>query len=329
MITDCTKNIIKYGHLKGVGKKYLVSVLKACAHESMSVEEYFSREVGGSRKHSNAEVKEAEVYSERQVAEAERYGHKIISMVDHDYPDSLKWVFDPPPILYCAGDVRLLQKDSITIIGTRSPTMHGSLIGERVTSSFCANGWVITSGLAKGVDAIAHQACIDAGGRTIAVLAHGLEKIYPAANKELAKRIIETGGLLVSEYGYKSFVGKSNFVERDRIQAALSKGVVLVQSDLRGGSLHASKAALRYGRYLVVLGQSVQDRLNQEPKIAANMVLAEGDNSAKAELLGVSLEEAGNIVYLRDKDLLLEVSDKLKNVSFRGEYISPSDLFKS
>ena len=164
--------------------------------------------------------------------------------------------------------------------------------------------------MAKGVDTVAHQVCVDGGGATIAVMANGLEKIYPAANKKLAMEIVERGGLLVSEYGYNSFVGKSNFVERDRIQAALAKGVVLVQSDLNGGSLHASRAALRYGRYLLVLGQSPRDVMSGAPKIEANRLLADGSENAKLELLKVTAEQLEKSIYISDKSLLPSAAKK-------------------
>ncbi|MGF2735366.1 DNA-processing protein DprA [Marinobacter sp. DUT-1] len=303
-------------------------MLSFCLRESVSVEKYFHDDVVKNNKYTEQEIREAEHYADVQLSVAKSYGHHIISMNDEAYPESLRSVSDPPPLLYCSGNLSLLKRESVTIIGTREPTDHGARIAERVTSWFVSDGWVITSGLAKGVDTLAHQSCLVRGGSTIAVLAHGLEKIYPASNKELARKIVDNGGLLISEYGYNSFVARSNFVERDRIQAALAKGVVLVQSDLRGGSLHASRSALRYGRYLVVLGQSIRDIRRSEPKTAANLLLADSEDFAKLELLNVSPDKLKNLLYLRDKSELPPTSSKLRSLSFDGKVEDSSDLFR-
>jgi len=327
MISDCTKSIIKYGYLKGIGRKYLVGVLRACAKDSISVEEYFIKDVVQSNKYSVKEIEEAEKFSEEQVSMALSFGHNIISMNDFSYPDSLRDVPDPPPFLYCSGNIDALKKDSVTVIGTREPTEHGRIIAERVTSWFVSDGWVITSGLAKGVDTVAHNACVEVGGATIAVMAHGLEKVYPAANRRLAERIVEHGGILVSEYGYNSYVNRSNFIERDRIQAALAKGVVLVQSDLQGGSLHASRASLRYDRYLVVLEPSALDIRRKESKVSANILFKSSNDIAKAELLAITPDKLNMVLYLKDKKYLPWAASKLRGVQFQNEDRVGSDLF--
>lgn len=328
MISDSAKAIIKYGSLKGIGKRFLAQVLDSCARKSISVEDFFVQDVLRNKTYENSDLVKAERYADEQIATARSLGHHIICMNDSAYPESLRSMPDSPPIIYCSGDVKLLEKESVTIIGTREPTEHGTQIAQRVTTWFVAQGWVITSGLAKGIDTVAHQACIGCEGKTIAVMAHGLEKVYPAANKGLAEDIILKGGLLISEYGYGSFVGRSNFVERDRIQAALSKGVVLVQSDSEGGSMHASRAALHYGRYLLVLGQSDRDINAGEPKIGANMLLAEPNVKTKMDLLKVSAEKLEKLLIVEDKRGLPVASEKLRKLVYTGRrQIESSDLF--
>ena len=300
MISKNTESLLTYRYLKGIGKKYLNDLIVAVEITGNSLSDCFYYKFKNS--YSSGEMEIAFNKAKEQVIIARKYGHKIISRLDNDYPERLKIVHDAPPILFCAGNINLLKyPDIITIIGTREPTAHGEIISERVTHWFTANGWVIASGLAKGIDTNAHKACLDIGGRTISILAHGLEKIYPAKNKKLASDIIDNNGLLITEYSYGAEITRSNFVERDRIQAALAKAVVLVQSDLTGGSLHASRAILEYERYLIVLGQSSTDISNNEEKITANMVLIQGSNNQKCSLLKTNHENLEKLIHLENK----------------------------
>ncbi|MCX8800769.1 DNA-protecting protein DprA [Vibrio parahaemolyticus] len=316
MISKSTKSLLAYRYLKGVGRKYLNDIAISAELSRISVDEAFSTGKMGTDKFSAEQLQQAFELAAEQIDIAESLGHTIISRLDEQYPDSLKNLPDAPPILFCAGDVSILKADSVTIIGTRSPTEHGVAIAQRITQWFSENNWSVTSGLAKGIDTVAHESCLEAKGKTIAVLAHGLEKIYPAQNKKLANEIVKQGGVLVTEYSYKSYIGRSNFVERDRIQAALAKAVVLVQSDLTGGSLHASRAILNYGRYLLVVGQSNRDVELREEKIAANMVLLFGESSEKMSLLKVSKDKLDMVLPLPNREHLEGVSNVIRNIVF-------------
>ncbi|EGR1859445.1 DNA-protecting protein DprA [Vibrio cholerae] len=316
MISKNTESLLAYRYLKGIGKKNLNALAIAAEKSGGSVQDCFQH--CKLNVFSTEEIEAALNKAKMQIETAELLGHMIISRLDSEYPNSLKVVDDAPPILFCAGNLELLTKDIITIIGTRSPTEHGISIADRVTKWFSENGWVIASGLAKGIDTVAHESCLEADGKTISILAHGLEKVYPAQNKNLAKRIIQQDGLLVTEYSYNSYVGKSNFIERDRIQAALAKAVILVQSDLVGGSLHASRAILDYQRYLIVLGQSTRDISNGEDKISANMLLINGKKNEKAKLLKTTEDMLRNLIVLPDKRYFAEVNDLIKGFRFNS-----------
>lgn len=320
MISTGTELLLAYRYLKGVGKKYLNELAVSVEETKQPIDSCFEAGRFGSA-FSPEEMEAAFAKAKEQISISISFGHTIISRLDEQYPQSLRAVPDAPPILFCAGNINLLHKESITVIGTREPTEHGVTIAEKVTKWFSDNDWVIASGLAKGVDTIAHQACLNAGGETIAVLAHGLEKVYPAQNKELASNIVKSNGLLVTEYGYNSYVGRSNFVERDRIQAALAKAVVLVQSDLVGGSLHASRAIIEYGRYLVVVGQSKRDIANGESKILANMVLTNGVLEEKSKLLKTKETQLGNVLLLRDKSYFSEINQQVKAIDFASSQV--------
>src|SRR5690606_3807633 len=157
-------------------------------------------------------------------------------------------------------------------------------------------------GLALGCDAIAHGAALDAGGHTVAVLAHGLQTIAPSTHRRLAEDILNKGGALVSQYPFGRGVIPQQFAQRDKTQAGMAQGVVLIQSDVQGGSLHASPAAIESGRWLAVPYPTESDRSAGAAKIKANLVLADGPPAARMELLRVKSESAlGRVLVLRGK----------------------------
>jgi len=320
MISKDTRALLAYGFLKGVGKTYLNELTTLTLRDGDSITSHFEFGKFSKGYFSEKETQEAFKLADQQIKITNSYGHVIISRLDEEYPDNLKAIKNPPPILFCSGNVKLLKKPVITIIGTRNPTKHGKLIAARVTNWFTKAGWVIASGLAKGIDTIAHSSCLESKGETVAVLAHGLEKIYPAENKYLAKEIVDSYGLLITEYKYNSYVGKSNFVERDKIQAAIAKAVFLVQSDVIGGSLHASRAALDYERYLIVVGQSTLDIKNNEAKIGANMLLLQGSINDKNKLLKTNIENMDKIIPLIDKSSFNDVNNKINQLKINTSY---------
>ena len=228
---------------------------------------------------------EAQSRAQQQLEQADRQDAFILSSVDADFPALLRTADDAPMFLFVRGALASVGEKSICVIGTREPTRHGVLTAERVTQYFAGRGWTIVSGLAPGCDAAAHRAAIAVDGKTVAVLAHGLQTIAPAQHAGLAAEIVASGGALVTEYGYGVEPASHQFVQRDRIEAGLSRGVVLVQSDLDGGSLHASRASLQYGRLLAVPRPTSADIDAASPKIKANLLLADGSDEENVKLL--------------------------------------------
>ncbi|MDQ7984063.1 DNA-processing protein DprA [Pseudomonas sp. G34] len=288
-----TEKTLFLSALPGVGAKTLLSLKKLDLEIfNTPTKELLSFLPMIKKKMGHDDLLKAEEYAKRNIDKAHEMGHKILTIFDHDYPELLENIPDAPPILFCSGNTEILNKKSLAIIGTREPTEHGAVIAERVTAWFTERGWTIVSGLAKGIDSIAHKTCLENNGKTAAVLAHGLEKVYPAENKALATEITMTGGLLVSEYAYNTPTFKTNFVQRDRVQAALSAAVTLIQTDIKGGSLHASKAALKYKRNLIVVGQSQYDIETQATKSQGNLRLLSEGKGAFLDLFNDSkLEE--------------------------------------
>ncbi len=179
---------------------------------------------------------------------------KIISRKSPKYPEYLLKIPDPPVLLHVKGNIdSLSQKNSIAIVGTRNASIYGANAARKLGRRFAKEGFVVVSGLARGIDTQAHKGALDAGGMTVAVLAHGLHTVYPAENKNLADAIIEKNGALVSEYSWGKNVFRSYFVERDRIQSGLSLGVFVVETDVKGGTMHTVKFCGEQNRVLVVL----------------------------------------------------------------------------
>jgi DNA processing protein len=180
-----------------------------------------------------------------------KLGIKTISFFDANYPPLLKNISTPPLILNVIGDYQsLIDFPTVAVIGTRDPSNYGKVIGERIGYLLAQNNISVVSGLAKGCDTAGHIGCLKGGGKTIAVLAHGLDSVYPRENKHLAEKIVETGGCLVSEYMINTRALSNFFIERDRIQAGLSKATIVVETDIKGGTMHTVNYTLEYNRIL-------------------------------------------------------------------------------
>jgi DNA processing protein len=167
-----------------------------------------------------------------------------------EYPQSLKHIASSPSVLYHRGASlsELLKRPRLAIIGSRSVSPYGREITARLAREMAEQGVVIISGLAIGVDAIAHQAALDAGGLTIAVLPSPVDDPYPASNARLAERIIEKGGALISEYPDNAFAFKTNFVARNRLVAGLAQAILITEAAEKSGSLHTARFALEQGK---------------------------------------------------------------------------------
>jgi len=190
--------------------------------------------------------------AEEQVEWARRVDARILSPLDEAYPPLLAATKDDPFLIFVRGSLAPAPFKSVAIIGTREPTAHGQAIAQRIAQYFAERSWSIVSGLAIGCDAIAHSTALQAQGHTIAVLAHGLHTIAPKQHRRLADDILAAGGALLCEFPFGREPIPQQFVKRDSTQAGLVQGVVMIQSDVRGGSLHASRAALTYARWLAV-----------------------------------------------------------------------------
>ncbi|WP_269520394.1 DNA-processing protein DprA [Alteromonas sp. BMJM2] len=192
------------------------------------------------------EKPELRLDSARQCIDSYRAaGITLISLLDAHYPDALRRLAKPPSLLYCRGNIALLapERQRVAVIGTRTPTQLGKGVTKTITKALSAQKKIIVSGLAIGIDSVAHEETLRQRENTIAVVVDVL-KIYPATNKNLAKNIINTGGLIISENPPGTRISQGLLVQRDRIQAALSERVYAIECREKGGTLHAINVAL-------------------------------------------------------------------------------------
>lgn len=186
----------------------------------------------------------------------ERLGISVVTIIDDEYPVLLAQIPAPPPVLYVKGAFTADDQNAVAIVGTRRSTSYGRDIASRLGAEFAAAGICVVSGLARGIDAIAHEAAIRAGGRTIAVLGSGVDIIYPPEHKNLAARIQEQGAL-ISDYPPGRKPDAPNFPARNRIISGLSLGVVVVEAPARSGALITVDFAADQGRDVFVVPGSV------------------------------------------------------------------------
>lgn len=191
---------------------------------------------------------------------ARRKAH-IIFRDTSDYPAGLYSLPDPPAWLFVEGDPSVLTESMVVaVVGTRNPTDQGLEATRRLSVTLARSGCVILSGLAEGIDAGAHQTAVDYGAPTVAVLGHGIDVVFPASTSRLRREIIDSGGAVVSEYLPGDSYTRERFVQRNRIQAALSKAVAIVEGKSKSGTAHTMRFARQMGRDLfgVRMGQDAQ-----------------------------------------------------------------------
>lgn len=183
-----------------------------------------------------------------------KLGIEIISIRNRNYPIRFRELKTPPLIIYGKGNLNLINyENAIAVIGTREPTNFGRKAGYKLTKYFVENGLIVISGLALGCDTVAHRSCLDHNGKTIAILPNGLDKIYPKENSKLADEILAKGGALISEYPIGTIPRRNNFIQRDRLQSGLSKGICVIESDRESGTMHTTNFAFEQHKIIGAL----------------------------------------------------------------------------
>lgn len=195
----------------------------------------------------------------------------LLNWTDPEYPQTLLQIYDPPVLLYYRGDAQILNLPSISIVGTRRPTLYGTHMAERIGRELAARGVVIVSGMARGIDAVGHQGALTLNGRAIGVLGTGIDVCYPKENKKLYEKVLERG-IILSEFPTGTHPAPENFPVRNRIVAGMPLGVVVIEGAQYSGSLITARLAMEFGREVF----GVPGNVTQPVSFAPNQLIKQG-----------------------------------------------------
>ena len=223
-----------------------------------------------------------------ELALAEKLGVYLVTLEDNRYPPVLKQIYDPPPVLYVKGTLTRQDNLAISIVGSRRCSLYGQEQSTRFAHFLASAGFTICSGMARGIDTLAHQGALAAAGRTIAVQGCGLANIFPPENKKLFELIAESGAC-ISELPLRYEPLAENFPPRNRIIAGLSLGTIVIEAGLNSGALITAKAALDYNREVMAVPGKIDSPLSQ----GAHKLLKEG--ARLIESVGDVMEALGYI----------------------------------
>ena len=221
-------------HVQGVGSKLAHAIVHATTHIDVQAE----------------------------IAHCREHNIQIVTLDDKEYPRSLLEIYDPPYALFTKGQFATQDSLSIAIVGTRHATQYGKRVAERLSSALARAGLTIVSGLARGIDGVAHRAALASGGRTLAVLAGGVLNVYPSEHLQLAEEITDAGAL-VSEFPSRWPISKGAFPRRNRLITGMSLGVIVVEAGLKSGALTSARHAMEQGREVFAVPGPIDSRMSQ------------------------------------------------------------------
>lgn len=238
---------------------------------------------------------------------------KIIDIENKDYPNQLKLIEKPPKKLYVLGDEKILKEKSIAIIGSRNCTPYGEVEAFKFSEQLTKKGLVITSGMAIGIDSYAHKGCISQNGKTIAVLGCGFNHLYPKENTELFKKIIDTGGAVVSEYAPYIEPSSEKFRHRNRIVSGLSIATLIIEAEQRSGTTITARYTIDQGKPVFCIPNSLENNKG----IGTNEMLKKG------ALLATNVDDI--ITKIEENDNNISKED---NIKIKKQYREIYDIFE-
>lgn len=257
--------------------------------------------------------KDIKIYSieeaKEEIAIANQKNIHIVSYLSEYYPPLLKNIEDKPPVLFVKGNLSLLKKSSIGIVGSRDCTLNGKLIAKKFAQELGNNGFLVVSGLARGIDTSAHQGSIEKG--TLAFLGGGVDVVYPTENKDLYEEIA-TKGALVSEFKIGTPPIASNFPKRNRLISGMSRGILVIEASKNSGSIITANMALEQGRDVFAIPGSPLDRQSS----GANTLIQNG---------AILVQNVEDIINSLNTYTLKESANKFKNTQLNFENISQID----
>ena len=241
-------------------------------------------------------IRRSEINPDEELATMKKAGVEAVTINDNNYPKALKEIYNHPPILYYRGSMDFCHNTCLAVVGTRKFSAYGRQAAEEIVCQLAQAGLTIISGLALGLDAIAHQTCLNAHGQTLAVLGSGVDQecIYPSHNHYLADKIIKAGGGLIAEYPVGTNPTKYTFPMRNRIVAGLSAGVLVIEAPESSGALITAKYALEQNREVFALPGSIYNinscGTNNLIKQGAKMVTSADDILSELNIQAVFKE---------------------------------------
>ncbi len=265
----------------GIGPSRLQAILEACqtATGAFSAPFAFLRSIPGLSPAAASAIAGGSVApGVRALEETERLGGRVLILDDLEYPTLLRHIPDAPPVLFVQGDLTLLDRPGVAIVGSRDHSAYGGDVARALGWGAASTGLVVVSGMARGLDAVAHAAALDAGGPTIGVLGNGLGVVYPSANRELYQRVAE-GGLLLTEFPPGERPTAGSFPRRNRLISGLARVTVVVEAAAGSGALITAGTALDQGREVMV----VPGNITTPQSVGANRLIRDG----AAPLLGL------------------------------------------
>jgi DNA processing protein len=214
---------------------------------------------------------QAKMSLDAEVEKLERYGVKVLTYHDADYPARLKEIYDYPPLLYVRGSLLPEDEWCVAVVGTRRATVYGRQVAEEIVTDLARNRITIVSGLARGIDSVAHNSALAAGGRSIAVFACGLDIVYPGENANLARQLMQQGAL-ISEYPLGTRPKADNFPRRNRIMSGMSLGVLVIEANDASGAMITAHLAVEQNREVFAVPGSILSPASR----GANHLIQEG-----------------------------------------------------
>jgi DNA processing protein len=253
----CARLLKRFNSPDGVFRASLAA-LESCGLPAQAAQAVFRKEA-----FKRAEKEQAGI---RAIASC-----RLINWTEPEYPQNLLQIYDPPVLFYLRGDAQILNLPSLSIVGTRRPTVYGSQMAERLGRDLAARGLVIVSGMARGIDAIGHHGAMASNGRAIGVLGTGIDVCYPKENRKLYEKVLERGAI-ISEFPLGTHPAPENFPIRNRIVAGMPLGAVVIEGAEYSGSLITARLAMEFGREVF----GVPGNVTQAVSFAPNLLIKQG-----------------------------------------------------
>lgn len=279
-----------------------------------------------------------QIKPEKELEKLNKLKIKILTLKDKSYPLNLKEIHLPPPVLYIKGEILPEDEQALGVVGTRKMTIYGKRACSEIVWGLAKNKITVVSGLALGIDAVAHRTALEAGGRTIAVLGSGLDRVYPASNLQLAQKIVnENRGAVISEFPLGTISFKSNFPQRNRIISGLSLGTLVVEAAQRSGALITANFTLEQNRQVFAIPGSIFSSqsagCNNLIKLGAKAVSSYldilDDLNIPDKWLGQSAEEIKpetkeemEILKILDRDEPIQIDKIIQKTGFEVSQVS-------